>query len=49
MTLLWIPGAVDSAACDSAAYDYDYSSDNSYDEYGGDDYDYAPADSVAAY
>lgn len=41
--------AVDSAAYDSAAYDYDYSSDNSYDEYGGDDYDYAPADSVAAY
>lgn len=41
--------AVDSAAYDSAAYDYDYSSDNSYDEYGGDDYDYAPSDSVAAY
>ncbi|MDD6379311.1 MAG: DUF4836 family protein [Prevotella sp.] len=40
---------VDTCAVDSAAYDYDYSSDNSYDEYGGDDYDYAPADSVAAY
>lgn len=40
---------VDTCAVDSAAYDYDYSSDNSYDEYGGDDYVYAPADSVAAY
>lgn len=38
--------AVDSAVSDSAAFDYDYSSANSYDEYGGDDYDYAPADSA---